>query len=271
MPHSYNTAPAFSGIDINGGGVPVAVLTYTTTASVPVFFTPMLMLENLDATAANITVDVMLAYTMSNFTKFYTSGAVAKPDNASTIFVWTFPDGVIPFLKAASSTIEIRVYSDNASDAAGVTGNVWLQKAASPANYEFETKVSTATTTAIVLSPTDSFQETNDWYINRLLEITDADTGTSQVKRIIAQTGSTVTVEDAFDFTPASGDVAKLIINGYGDIGTVNGAQPMSTSDIVTAMEAVGRLLYEINALTEAGGDGDLAVIKSKILNRFSN
>jgi len=266
MADTLNSTLTFSAVDIyNGGGAAVAVLAYTGPVNTSLFFTPMLQLDNLNGAAADITVEVWLAYAKNDFFKFYTSGAVSKVPDASVKFIWTYPNGIIPFIKPTAVKVEIRVHSTNTNDTS-VDGFAWLLNAKMNGPYLFETKVLSAPDNKTVnLMSVAGFQETNDWYINHLLEVEDADTGTCVIRRVVDQVGVQLILESDYPFTPATSDKARMLKTYYGDIGTVNGATPISTSDITTAMEASGRLLYALNALTEAAGDGDLAAMKTAV------
>jgi hypothetical protein len=267
MADSYNTTVAFSAVDIyNGGtGTAVAVLSHSFAGDVPGYFIPMVQLEGLNGTAANITVEVWIRYSMSAYFQHYTSGAVTKTTAASTVFIWSYPDGIIPLLRASNAQVEIRVYSDNSNDTS-ISGNAWLLKSHVSVPYLAETTASGfPTTTVIDVNNVDEFQNTDDWYNNHYIEVFDADTNTSAIRRITDQAGLTLTLESALPFTPVSGDTVKILKAVTGDIGTVNGAQPISTSDISADIEREGGTLDTLDDLTKAGGDGDLASIKTTV------
>ena len=75
----YNQTSAFTGIDINTGGVPVAVLSFVPSGNISYFFTPKVTLDNLAATAANITFEVHLKYGMSALYTYFSETIAYSP------------------------------------------------------------------------------------------------------------------------------------------------------------------------------------------------
>lgn len=265
---SYNTQTFFSGIDIyNGGSGEAEVLNFNPGLNEQLFFTPMVFLEELDPNAANITIDFIFQFSMSGFITFYTTGAVAKQEATSTIFVWTYPDGIIPYRMSDDiSGIRINITSSNSNDTSA-NGNAYLLKSHMSSLSIADTKISaTSGASVIEVAEINDFNATSDFYNNQFIQVIDLSDGTEAVRRITDQDGANITVESPFPFTPATHDTVR-ILKSRGDVGTVNGAQPMSTSDITAQTERDGGTLDRLDDLTKAGGDGDLAQVPKNTLD----
>lgn len=262
MGDTLNKTIVFTGVDIyNGGGAAVEVLNYTASPNIPIFFTPMLMLNDVNGAAANITVEIWFRYSMSDYALLYTTGAVAKLTDAATMYLWSYPDGVIAFIKSTAASISIRVSSSNSNDIS-ISGLVWLLNEKRESLFD-STIANRVSDTEFDITAADDFQQSTDWYKHNQMEITDADTGTSAIRRIVAQNaGVRMTVDSPYPFTPASGDLVKMLkAYGHVDVNTVNGSTPISTGDIKDAMEVEGGMLESLDALTQAAGAGDLEAI----------
>ena len=262
---TLNTTKAFSAVDIyNGGGSPVAVLSYTPTTAIDNFFTPMVLLEGLNGAAANLTYEVWLQYAKGAYFKVYDSGATAKDPNASTMHQWNYPDGIICYNRGAIVGIQISVSSSNSNDTS-ISGYAYLLNANRNDPYLVETTAVGGSTTTVIMNSATGLDENNDWYNGHYVEIEDATTGTAQVRHITDQATTTLTFTPALSFSLAGGDPVRILKTCSSDIGTVNGAQPMGTGDIKTAIEAAGSTLDTLDDLTKAAGAGDLAAIKTAV------
>jgi len=256
MADILNLTTAFSALDITSEAV---ALDYTNSSGAVQFCLPSFRMDSLNAAAADITVKVKIPTGGGKYNVIYDETFTKDAADCSS-FVWTWPDAPIPIWGATAIKrhLVVTLHSTNANDTS-VPGYVWL-RSDSPGNAYLLDTVALAGGSTTTVSLAAGINGT-DAYKNHYVEVVDADTGLGQIRMVISQANVTLTLDRALSFTPASGDVVKIMRTAYGDIGTINGSTPMSTADIKTAMEADGGTLDRVDDLTKAAGDGDLAAI----------
>jgi hypothetical protein len=131
--------------------------------------------------------------------------AMRGTDRAALASAWTSTRaGYIDYLANATyglSAIRTR------GDAAWITGS-------GSTSYALNTTVATAgSTTSFTLT---AGKASADAYNEMLISVTDADDSNMEVRRILDWTaGRIITVDTAFSFTPAAGDVVHILETSY--------------------------------------------------------
>jgi len=260
MFRTLNSTTIFSSTDIT---TEATVLAWSNPSKQPVMVRPVVILNDLANTAANITIRVMTEAKKNAFVETYNTGAVTKDLDANVNFMWVCPQPQFVGAAVGQDQIQIKVTSSNAGDTT-VTGYVYLWNDSFADVYSLNTTVLSGSTTAVALN---DGKAADDAYNNMFLAIRDADDDNIENRRITDYTGSNkiCQLNKPLTFTPASGDEVYMFGCGGVDVNSVNDATPMSTSDIVTALQNVGTYLREIRTLLVAGGDGDITALKNTV------
>ena len=266
MADQLNSVIAFDSADIYNGGAGNFILDYTNQSGIPQFCTPIVEIENLDVSqVVTITIEVWLEGTMTSGFYLYNTATIVQNASGDRGVTWTLGK-VIPIWGSTNNSraIKIHVKSESSTHTA-IVGFAWLMNKKMNSPYILETTVISGTTTVIQVA-SGQVSAVANWDNNMFLQITNADTGFSQARRIISSDGSgqyTISDNNPFSFTPVNNDLAKIIGIARADVGLVLSDTPPSTSAQTAYNEREGGTLDTLDDRTKISGDGDLAAIKT--------
>lgn len=214
------------------------------------------------------------AYNAANIADYRIAGS----ESGSTgVYSFTFPAGItvgsytVLIVVQAGAALAEADFPANGVGRVNWDGSNIIQNASiATSQVLLETTVLTqieAFTFTLVAGPTVA-----DAHVGALVAVTDADDGHTEVRKITGWSSSRlVLVPDVFSFTPAVGDVVRILSTDYQSLSThtaVNAAQEVAKLDIDTveataAVKSVFSLVAALHKSDTTTNPGFLTLFKS--------